>query len=220
MHSRRIGSSRGGQCGKDVDIDSAKTRQEPAARQNVSGTPDGNRNDGDADACCDRKCSCVEFADPGPLDERAFGKEGERLPGVRSFDQSSRIHSASVAIEPVHELRTDAPQQQSREGYFRNFFLDDEAEAGGEERFEYNAIDIARVIRDDDARRSGELILAQDTHTNTCGMEETLRGVMSNRTTGIDAKPWDERDEDERDRSKKKKSENGIDAVNHVCESQ
>ncbi len=70
---------------QDVNVDPARARQEPAGRQDVARALQSERHDGQIDARRDGESAAVKFAESRLRQERAFGKERERLAGIGGF---------------------------------------------------------------------------------------------------------------------------------------
>ena len=127
-------------------------RKRPLGRI-VASAANGDRDHGQADASCDGECTSVKFADARPLDERPFGKKHQRLSGVRRLDERR------ASMPPAWRLNRSTNSEPMRRnsspasGTLRDFFLDDEAEARRQDCLQHDAVDVARVVGDDDARR-------------------------------------------------------------------
>ena len=95
----------------------------------------------------------MEARDAGLGLERAFREERDGLALLERAQDPARVAAALVAVVPLDEMVAEPAQQGADERQARGLFLDDEAEARRQEREQQRAVDVARVVRDDDAGR-------------------------------------------------------------------
>ena len=79
------------------------------------------------------------------------GKNATASPSSSASQDAPRVAAALVAIGALDEVVAEAVQQEADERQARGFLLDHEAEARRQQREEERPVEVARMIRDDDA---------------------------------------------------------------------
>ena len=88
----------------------------------------------------------------------AFREEGERIAVDGVAQHASCVCRASISIEPLHEMRAEAAQEQSRERHAVHLPLDDEGKLRRKRGREHDAVEVARVVRYDHALAHRQLV--------------------------------------------------------------
>ncbi len=93
----------------------------------------------------------MKARDPGLRVERALREECDGIALFEGAQDAARIPAALVAIVALDEMVAEPVQQDADQRQAGGFLLDHEAEARRQEGEQERAVDVAGVIRDDDA---------------------------------------------------------------------
>ena len=196
-----------------VTRDAARTRQDLAGREAVARAEDGQRHDRCARAFRGGKCAGVEAQQARLAQERAFGKEGQRIAARGAAHHAQCVARSARAVAARDELHADPPQQESGQRHRRHFALDDEVEARRQHRCQHHAIEVAAVIGDHDAG-IGESGLPAHAHRHA---HQRQRGAAH----PLDQAPAsgqrrDQRQRQERQQGQGQEDGRGVDAINQL----
>jgi hypothetical protein len=112
------------------------------------------------------ECAAHELADAAPLIERALGEEHQGLAHGCDARYPARVGRALVSVEPLHEFRAQAPQQQTRQRYAHHLLLDHEGEVRRQRGDGDDPVDIAGMVRDHHAGTVRQAVLAENRYRN------------------------------------------------------
>ncbi len=152
----RVAAGGDGQRFEDLDLDAARAREDGAVRQRPACAVDHGRHHGCIAACGSDEGADVESLQAQTRVERALGKEHQRMACLRTLHDAPRGAMPAPGGLAIDELGADPPQQETDHREARGLALDHEAEAWRERRLHDDAIQVARVIRHQDAGVGGQ----------------------------------------------------------------
>jgi hypothetical protein len=114
----------------------------------------------------------VEAGETDPLRERPLGEESQRLATGRGAQHPARVGGALATVESLDEFRAEPAQQQAGERHAHHFPLDDEGETGRQGRLQDDAVEVALVVRDQDAGAGWQAVRARHSEADAREPEE------------------------------------------------
>jgi len=197
------------------DFEATAPRQPCVRREQFARASNHDGDDWQSRTICRRKRTGMEPPKSRLAPERSFGKEGECFAGGSGTENATRVHSATVAFEALHELRPNTAQQEMYEWNTRHFALDHEAEAGRQGGGEDHAVEIARVIRDDDAGPRIDLLGADRRQRDARDAERNARAATGKAPAALQSGRDEEQDEtDDRDDAD---GDDRVQAIDAIC---
>jgi len=73
----------------------------------------------------------MKLQQSGCAGESPLGKKRQGIPVDRISEDFAGVRGAAMAIEALHEMRAQAPEQQTRQGHIVHLSFDDEGELRG-----------------------------------------------------------------------------------------
>ena len=130
----------------------ARPHEQRAVRHRTARAEDHDRHDRHLAAHRGGERADVEALESRHLVERALREEHQRVALLGAPQHAHRVAPPAALAVPVDELRADALQQEPGQRHRGRLALDHEREARRQRRLHDDAVEVARVVRDHDAR--------------------------------------------------------------------
>lgn len=136
----------------DEDLDRLAARQPGVGAQHRARADDRDRNDGPAALRGSDEGTHVKGAHAGLAREGPLGIDDERLAGACRVGQLARPFDCLARVEALDETRAGAPEQPAKQRRGGELALGGKMRTWRQERAEDQAVDVARVVGDEDGR--------------------------------------------------------------------
>ena len=174
MFGRQVGVGRHGI--EKLNLDTAGSWKKSGARQDLTRTAQDARNHRAVGGDGTLERAIVEFQQTGFTDEGSFGEEQQRLTAGDGPKHAARIKSAAMTIETFDEFGTEQLEQQTRQWYRRHFTFDDIRESIRQHRLDHDGIDVACVVRCNDAPALRQMLYPGDVQRVEASAHDESRG--------------------------------------------